>query len=126
MQPLGETGIFGETSEDWATMWAYAFSTFLVLSVGLAVTRIVHRAYTQDSEIKTALKKRFGGLFDKNEDKKETADDLKEKFVGSKDTVDKVVWGQDDIEKQQDANLISLDQECTVDINLMDECKSTS
>ena len=44
-------------------MWSYAFMTFLILTVGYAVVRVAHRAYASDSEAKTALKKRFKGLF---------------------------------------------------------------
>jgi len=57
--------MFGATSEDWATMWSYAFTTFLILSVGYAVLRVGMRAYSSDSEVKTSLKKKFAGFFGK-------------------------------------------------------------
>lgn len=117
-------------------MWSYAFTTFLLLSVGYAVTRVVSRAYKENSEIKTAVKKQFAEFFeDTDPNKQEPAkyskvhaeDDLKEKFVASKETADKKVWGPEDLESQQkqEEKLISLDSDSdAVEINLMDEdCK---
>jgi len=70
LEPVGP-GLFGEDEFDWATMWTYAFMTFLILTVGYAVLRVGHRAYTSESEAKTALKKRFKGLFGQDEEAKE-------------------------------------------------------
>ena len=51
-------------------MWSYAFTTFFILSVGYAVLRVGHRAYASESEAKTAIKKKFKGLFGQDEEAK--------------------------------------------------------
>ena len=44
-------------------MISTAITTFLILCVGYAILRVAHRAYNSESETKTALKKKFKGLF---------------------------------------------------------------
>ena len=57
------TGLIEEEMFDWSTMLSTAFMTFIILTVSYAVLRAGSRIYNEENEAKTAIKKRFKGLF---------------------------------------------------------------